>query len=108
MVLRGAVQISSIIVALFERDRLGTRILLSKISLRPAEQSPMATACRGSPPAPGEPERDRSAKSSGRDRRIADVVSSPPSGRSSRQTRSEEHTSELQSLAYLVCRLLLE
>src|SRR2546425_4113675 len=26
----------------------------------------------------------------------------------SRLTRSEEHTSELQSLAYLVCRLLLE
>src|SRR2546423_4664514 len=26
----------------------------------------------------------------------------------SRTTRSEEHTSELQSLAYLVCRLLLE
>src|SRR2546425_9013028 len=25
-----------------------------------------------------------------------------------RQARSEEHTSELQSLAYLVCRLLLE
>src|SRR5687767_15555834 len=25
-----------------------------------------------------------------------------------RPTRSEEHTSELQSLAYLVCRLLLE
>src|SRR2546425_4444013 len=28
--------------------------------------------------------------------------------RSSSWTRSEEHTSELQSLAYLVCRLLLE
>src|SRR2546425_13351569 len=27
---------------------------------------------------------------------------------SSSATRSEEHTSELQSLAYLVCRLLLE
>src|SRR5687767_15745829 len=27
---------------------------------------------------------------------------------SSRSSRSEEHTSELQSLAYLVCRLLLE
>src|SRR5205823_14839123 len=27
---------------------------------------------------------------------------------STRETRSEEHTSELQSLAYLVCRLLLE
>src|SRR6266404_6248068 len=31
----------------------------------------------------------------------------PPSGRW-RWPRSEEHTSELQSLAYLVCRLLLE
>src|SRR5205823_6882954 len=28
--------------------------------------------------------------------------------RSSNEQRSEEHTSELQSLAYLVCRLLLE
>src|SRR2546425_7251948 len=31
----------------------------------------------------------------------------PPRGRGARW-RSEEHTSELQSLAYLVCRLLLE
>src|SRR2546425_9150268 len=30
------------------------------------------------------------------------------SGRSMSGNRSEEHTSELQSLAYLVCRLLLE
>src|SRR5687767_15230037 len=30
-----------------------------------------------------------------------------PRGRRA-ETRSEEHTSELQSLAYLVCRLLLE
>src|SRR2546425_3118324 len=29
-------------------------------------------------------------------------------GRSKLEARSEEHTSELQSLAYLVCRLLLE
>src|SRR2546425_5320705 len=29
-------------------------------------------------------------------------------GSTSRTFRSEEHTSELQSLAYLVCRLLLE
>src|SRR2546425_951579 len=29
-------------------------------------------------------------------------------GFSIKKTRSEEHTSELQSLAYLVCRLLLE
>src|SRR2546425_8820571 len=34
---------------------------------------------------------------------------SSPKGISSRnEQRSEEHTSELQSLAYLVCRLLLE
>src|SRR2546425_8750240 len=32
----------------------------------------------------------------------------PPPCRSGCSTRSEEHTSELQSLAYLVCRLLLE
>src|SRR2546425_3001681 len=32
----------------------------------------------------------------------------PPPGLPACQGRSEEHTSELQSLAYLVCRLLLE
>src|SRR2546425_9402110 len=31
-----------------------------------------------------------------------------PLGRRQQLDRSEEHTSELQSLAYLVCRLLLE
>src|SRR2546425_1819733 len=33
---------------------------------------------------------------------------SPPRKRRQKGARSEEHTSELQSLAYLVCRLLLE
>src|SRR2546425_12388248 len=32
----------------------------------------------------------------------------PPCRSGARAERSEEHTSELQSLAYLVCRLLLE
>ena len=37
------------------------------------------------------------------------LIDSSVMGRSSRQrSRSEEHTSELQSQAYLVCRLLLE
>src|SRR5258707_14237883 len=36
----------------------------------------------------------------------AEVVEYPPGGKSS--VRSEEHTSELQSRQYLVCRLLLE
>src|SRR2546425_6647014 len=35
-------------------------------------------------------------------------VSAPTIAASPRDLRSEEHTSELQSLAYLVCRLLLE
>src|SRR3989441_4511799 len=40
----------------------------------------------------------------GRRRRSAEVGDEI----SDREVRSEEHTSELQSLAYLVCRLLLE
>src|SRR2546425_8656248 len=40
------------------------------------------------------------------------ALQSPPGSRGARpraaRMRSEEHTSELQSLAYLVCRLLLE
>src|SRR2546423_9780781 len=35
-------------------------------------------------------------------------LSSASSRRAADESRSEEHTSELQSLAYLVCRLLLE
>src|SRR3712207_8329504 len=40
-----------------------------------------------------------------------DVAAAAPSGRAARsrpRSRSEEHTSELQSRQYLVCRLLLE
>src|SRR3989441_2666535 len=37
---------------------------------------------------------------------VSGVISSGDAAR--RDRRSEEHTSELQSLAYLVCRLLLE
>src|SRR2546426_5746958 len=36
------------------------------------------------------------------------LVSRPPPGRSRGTSRSEEHTSELQSPCNLVCRLLLE
>src|SRR2546423_2128961 len=41
-------------------------------------------------------------------RGLSDVPSSSSRCRWSSRWRSEEHTSELQSLAYLVCRLLLE
>src|SRR2546425_9545000 len=41
-------------------------------------------------------------------RRPTSLPGISPARESARQPRSEEHTSELQSLAYLVCRLLLE
>src|SRR2546423_9011583 len=51
-----------------------------------------------------------SSTSSARSRCSRTIVSAPPSARNVARLklRSEEHTSELQSLAYLVCRLLLE
>src|SRR2546425_4781512 len=39
---------------------------------------------------------------------IAISIAATPTASEMRPPRSEEHTSELQSLAYLVCRLLLE
>src|SRR5262245_2641781 len=54
-----------------------------------------------SPPTPGHGAAPGSAATPGQCRR------SPAPG-ASRQRRSEEHTSELQSLRHLVCRLLLE
>src|SRR2546425_3261757 len=41
-------------------------------------------------------------------RRLAQTVEVGAHRKEAREARSEEHTSELQSLAYLVCRLLLE
>src|SRR2546425_8124097 len=46
----------------------------------------------------------RAEKASGDDQRAQRIVGRQAPG----VARSEEHTSELQSLAYLVCRLLLE
>src|SRR2546425_9413725 len=43
-----------------------------------------------------------------RERRPGPLDGAVPSRGVVRPSRSEEHTSELQSLAYLVCRLLLE
>src|SRR2546425_8949518 len=42
------------------------------------------------------------------DRRTTRHISYELSQQKRKRVRSEEHTSELQSLAYLVCRLLLE
>src|SRR5687767_15248821 len=51
----------------------------------------------------GEPRRDRQPVGRGRARGQRALDAS-----AQLRVRSEEHTSELQSLAYLVCRLLLE
>src|SRR2546425_2660095 len=60
-----------------------------------------------SPFAAGRRDRDRRAHAP-RGARRAEVVAPPRAARGALEMRSEEHTSELQSLAYLVCRLLLE
>src|SRR2546425_6718957 len=52
--------------------------------------------------------RPRHAPGRGRRRDGAAGASPPAPGGARGGGRSEEHTSELQSLAYLVCRLLLE
>src|SRR3712207_8067706 len=56
----------------------------------------------GRPPLPAGGERDGD-----RDRGTARVPPRALRGRARRSPRSEEHTSELQSRQYLVCRLLL-
>src|SRR2546425_4712719 len=59
---------------------------------------------------PGELGRDRVGKA-GRAERVAEHAlddERDAEGEQQPVERSEEHTSELQSLAYLVCRLLLE
>src|SRR2546425_5025382 len=69
------------------------------------------STCRRALPAHGAWNRDDQGNSAGTDgveRGAArPIVGDPPRRRRARN-RSEEHTSELQSLAYLVCRLLLE
>src|SRR2546425_6989629 len=53
------------------------------------------------------PKRDVGAEHAGpHERHLRDI--DRPDQRKAERARSEEHTSELQSLAYLVCRLLLE
>src|SRR2546425_1383382 len=49
-----------------------------------------------------------SSPSAGSQRRSTSSLRRASQGSNRFSTRSEEHTSELQSLAYLVCRLLLE
>src|SRR5437762_9785031 len=59
--------------------------------------------------APGATERPiRSARARRRVRRVFMTVARLSSGLDIHAQRSEEHTSELQSPMYLVCRLLLE
>src|SRR3712207_8542198 len=75
---------------------------------------PYTTLFRSAPSASaGSPRRPRPTTGSGPTTRAsvtqwARTASGSSSGTPWRRTRSEEHTSELQSRQYLVCRLLLE
>src|SRR5687767_15203114 len=76
-----------------------------------SRKRPSPAGWRRSTPVVPAPDRTPSAART-RDRSdewAASASDSPVRAASDRpRTRSEEHTSELQSLAYLVCRLLLE
>src|SRR2546425_3212459 len=61
----------------------------------PLSRPPARAAGQGAPPQGG-------ARAGGHQSQLGGAAANRPC------TRSEEHTSELQSLAYLVCRLLLE
>src|SRR2546425_5904236 len=98
-------------------SRTMSRITVTKLFRRgidppsPVCYSPIEIGSRGpalvlrSPPSRGPQSLDADRMS-----RAAHRPSPTPPAQlpSRRRTRSEEHTSELQSLAYLVCRLLLE
>src|SRR2546423_8328468 len=68
---------------------------------------PYTTLFRSGTGAAGERERFRARAGAGPDTFLILTVGGIEPRKGS-VTRSEEHTSELQSLAYLVCRLLLE
>src|SRR5687767_15642431 len=57
---------------------------------------------------PGFRRHRESQRQCGEGRRMSNHSDLIANSKSMREDRSEEHTSELQSLAYLVCRLLLE
>src|SRR3712207_7155442 len=74
---------------------------------------PCTTLFRSSPPAPPSagaelPAAPPSGSPCSRSSSPSTSPSTPASTRSPSSRRSEEHTSELQSRQYLVCRLLLE
>src|SRR3989441_3951662 len=52
--------------------------------------------------------KQRTSVSASRQARLSAAMTPSLAGLRAKVNRSEEHTSELQSLAYLVCRLLLE
>src|ERR1035441_8051994 len=96
-----------------EQPELGTPERLAlQASARPASSAGWAAPLR---PEPGARLRDARVPASAPRAlppasRVPDSVSRvpPPASRTEMDLRSEEHTSELQSLRHLVCRLLLE
>src|SRR5262245_64252114 len=68
-------------------------------------RSPVLGAVQVERPSPHEPGDEAHAHGDSRDQRR---TAGQEDERNRRQHRSEEHTSELQSLRHLVCRLLLE
>src|SRR2546425_7984196 len=86
--------------ALGDTDGNTTRTRSKKIATRPNSEATTSGVCRWG----GRPVRRLHRYTNG----ISQPTTSTNHASVSHGWRSEEHTSELQSLAYLVCRLLLE
>src|SRR3712207_8647896 len=85
------------------RSLLSVRLLLARPPRQPRLVRPQAT--RGETPPPSRPRPRPPAHQ--RPLGHAQQPTSLPAKLQTRRLRSEEHTSELQSRQYLVCRLLL-
>src|SRR2546425_6100951 len=85
--------------------------LFRSVVMRLQEQKPMKVSLFYLPSIGSRAEIERGLAGLRRDlyqRMLADLSAQAQLGQHALVERSEEHTSELQSLAYLVCRLLLE
>src|SRR2546425_6542033 len=93
---RGPHPVRLSVVRFARRRRLVAAVPPGRAARRlPAASRDVAARAAGAPARPARARRARRGSLSG-------------GGRAAGLARSEEHTSELQSLAYLVCRLLLE
>src|ERR1035441_10832865 len=81
---------------------------MRRVATSPEERRPFGNSLRGQPCSVGDRPPCQVRSEICPDRARGDTLARPPRMGVDDEYRSEEHTSELQSLRHLVCRLLLE